>query len=122
MKRDIPRINPNFLLGLLDMLDFQNAIQVWVEEKPRQMSVTRDNLQIITARTEIYHWKGEDCQRLLKFTEWKFVNQICIDWPNGCSLFVDENFTEIKLHGFKRLPDVSTLPEPYPQNIVIRFL
>lgn len=105
------------------MLDFQNAIQVWIELNPRQNSVTRDDgLEIITYRTEIYHWKGNDCQRLLHFNEWNFVKQICIDWPNNCSLFVDENFTEIKLHGFKSLPDVSTLPGPYPQNIVIRFL
>jgi hypothetical protein len=123
MLKTLSKMNPEFLFGLLDMLDFQNATQMWIEMNPYRISVTRDDgLEIVTNRTKIYHWKGNECQRLLHFNEWDYVNQICIDWPNGCSLFVDEHFTEIKLHGFKSLPDVSGLPGPYPQNIVIRFL
>lgn len=118
----IPKMSPEFLFGLLELLDFQHATKVRIEMTPQGAGREKfeDGREVWLEAKTVYQWKDEDCKRLLTFDKWPFVRHMWIEWE-GKFITIDECFTVITLHGYTSLPDISGIPGTRPKKITMCF-
>jgi hypothetical protein len=118
----LSKMSPEFLFGMLELLDFQHATSVYIEINKQGNGIQKfeDGREVWMESRTIYKWKDEECKRLLSFDQWAYVNYITIKWETA-SMMVDEHFTAITLRGHTSLPDISGLPGERPRSITMKF-
>lgn len=123
--RSIPKMSPDFLIALLDALDFEGITHIWISmnEQGVEHKDYPDGRRVWTNKQVDHIWRGENIKRIRDFTEWAYVKDARIEWgENTKCLYIDDCLTTVGLRGFFSLPfDLKSLPGQGPQKIILHL-
>lgn len=117
-------MSSEFLIALLDQLQFGEITKVWIVFHKQQIDRKEDSdgRRVITNRVVQYMWKDENVSKIREFTDWRYVDEARIEWGNAKSMSISDCLTKLDFYGFNGLPvDIKTLPGERPHKIVLNL-